>query len=127
MTLYKYTGNYYFGGIIMKKLLVKAWNYGDDLVSGILQRYKSRANAKHAFKNCDLRSDIYTVARRFRDGSGTTVGAELSRKYKGTRPMLEGPTYYAGNCTNNTGEQLRRLCASAPDFKMPPTPWTAIG
>ena len=46
MTLYKYTGNYYFGGIIMRKLLVKALSYGDDWVSGLLQRYKSRANAK---------------------------------------------------------------------------------
>ena len=86
------------------------------------------SNAKHAFKNCDLRSDIYTVARRFRDGNGTTVGAELSRKYKGTRPKLEGPTYYAGNCVDNrTAERLRELSANAPDFKMPPTPWTAIG
>ena len=111
----------------MKKLLVKALSYGDDLVSGFLQRYKSRANAKHAFKNCDLRFDIYTVSRRFRDRNGTTVGAELSRKYPGTRPMLEGPTYYAGNCVDNrTAERLRELSANVPDFKMPPSPWTGL-
>ena len=116
----------------MKKLLVKAWSYGDDLVSGFLQRYKSRANAKHAFKNYDLKSDIYTVARRFRDGNGTTVGAELSRKYKGTRPMLEAPTCYAGICIDSReAEQLRKLNArfeaSASDIKMPAPLWTAMG
>lgn len=111
----------------MRKLLVKAWSYGDDLVSRFLQRYKSRANAKHAFKNCDLRSDIYTVARRFRDGNGTTVGAKLSRKYKGTTPMFEAPTYYAGNCVDNrTAKRLRELSASAPDIKKPPSPWSAL-
>ena len=111
----------------MKKLLVKALSYGDDLVSGFLQRYKSRANAKHAFKNCDLRSDIYTVARRFRDGNGTTVGAELSRKYKGTRSMLNAPTYYADNCVDNrTAERLRELSANAPDITMTPSTWTSL-
>ena len=112
----------------MKKLLVKAWSCGDDLVRGVLQRYKSRANAKHAFKNYDLRSDIYTVVRRFRDANGTTVGAELSRKYKKTRPMLEAPTYYAGYCVDNRiAERIRELSASAPDIKIPPRLWTAMG
>ena len=56
-------------------------------------RRKAVADAKYAFKNFDLRTDVYTVARRFKGENGNTIGAELVRKYPNVNPMLPARSY----------------------------------
>ena len=62
-----------------------------------LCKMSRRSDAKYAFNNYDLKNDIYTVARRTKDSSGTTIGAKLVRKDPNACPRYEQTFCYSGD------------------------------